>query len=135
MVPGGAGRVRPHEQRRAVRPDAALPNVCRLVRGGPRPGCVPHPDRQDWRAAAPALRLDDEVKRLTVPVLLVYGDADSIPPSHAAEFYALLGGGLRDAGLDGSLPTASRLAILPGISHYNIFSVPQLAAVVAEFLR
>ncbi len=64
----------------------------------------------------------DAVRRLTVPVLLVYGDADSIPPAHAAEFFALLGGGLRDAGLDGSLPSASRLAILPGISHYAIFS-------------
>jgi pimeloyl-ACP methyl ester carboxylesterase len=77
----------------------------------------------------------DAVRRLTVPVLLVYGDADSIPPAHAAEFFALLGGGLRDAGLDGSLPSASRLAILPGISHYTIFSAPQLAAVVAEFLQ
>ena len=40
----------------------------------------------------------DEVKRLTIPTLLVYADADSIPPSHAAEFFALLGGGLKDAG-------------------------------------
>jgi pimeloyl-ACP methyl ester carboxylesterase len=43
----------------------------------------------------------DEVKRLTSPTLLVYGDADSIPPAHAAEFFALIGGGLRDAGWDG----------------------------------
>ena len=47
----------------------------------------------DWRG---------EVAKLTLPVLLVYADADSIPPAHAAEFYALLGGGLRDAGWDGS---------------------------------
>lgn len=76
----------------------------------------------------------DEVKRLTIPVLLAYGDADSIPPAHAAEFFALLGGGLRDAGWDGSGAGRSRLAILPGTTHYNIASSPRLAAVAAEFL-
>jgi pimeloyl-ACP methyl ester carboxylesterase len=75
-----------------------------------------------------------EVSRLTMPTLLVYGDADSIPPGHAAEFYALLGGGLRDAGWDGSLPGSARLAILPGLTHYNIFTSPQLAAVVTGFI-
>ena len=76
----------------------------------------------------------DEVRGLPMPVLLVYGDSDSIPPAHAAEFYALLGGGHQDAGWDGSLPTRSRLAILPGLTHYNIFATPQLAAMVADFL-
>lgn len=76
----------------------------------------------------------DEVRALPMPVLLIYGDSDSIPPAHAAEFYALLGGGLRDAGWDGSLPTASRLAILPGRTHYDVFAAPQLAATVADFL-
>lgn len=76
----------------------------------------------------------DEIRALPMPVLLVYGDSDSIPPAHAAEFYALLGGGQRDAGWDGSLPTRSRLAILPGLTHYNIFAAPQLAATVKEFL-
>jgi pimeloyl-ACP methyl ester carboxylesterase len=75
-----------------------------------------------------------EVGQLTIPVLLAYADADSIPPAHAAEFYALLGGGLRDPGWDGSLATSMRLAILPGLTHYNIFQAPQLAAVVAEFI-
>ena len=76
----------------------------------------------------------DEVKGLTMPVLLTYADADSIPPSHAAEFFALLGGGLRDADWDGSLAPASRLAILPGMTHYNIGASPKLAAAVADFL-
>jgi pimeloyl-ACP methyl ester carboxylesterase len=76
----------------------------------------------------------DEVKGLTMPVLLAYADADSIPPSHAAEFFALLGGGLRDANWDGSLAPASRLAILPGMTHYNIGPSPKLAAAVTDFL-
>jgi pimeloyl-ACP methyl ester carboxylesterase len=74
-----------------------------------------------------------EVGQLDRPVLLVYGDSDSIPPSHAAEFYGLLGGGQRDAGWDGSLPTPSRLAILPGRTHYNILESPLLPTVIAEF--
>jgi pimeloyl-ACP methyl ester carboxylesterase len=77
----------------------------------------------------------DEVKRLPMPVQLIYGDADSISPAHAAEFFALLGGGLQDGGLDGSLPTQSRLVILPGMTHYNILASPHLAALVAEFAR
>jgi pimeloyl-ACP methyl ester carboxylesterase len=76
----------------------------------------------------------EEIRRLPMPVLLAYGDSDSISPAHAAEFYALLGGGARDAGWDGPLPSRSRLAILPGLTHYNIFRAPQLAVVVEDFL-
>ena len=76
----------------------------------------------------------DEVKGLTMPVLLAYADSDGIPPSHAAEFFALLGGGQRDAGVDGSLAPASQLAILPGMTHYNVGPSPKLATAVADFL-
>jgi pimeloyl-ACP methyl ester carboxylesterase len=76
----------------------------------------------------------DQVRGLRMPTLLVYADADSIPPSHAAEFFALLGGGLRDANWDGSLRPASRLAILPGRTHYDVWASPLLAGVVDDFL-
>ncbi len=76
----------------------------------------------------------EDVSAMTVPSMLVVGDCDSIPPSHAAEFYALRGGGLRDAGWDGTLPTGSRLAILPGRTHYDIFQAPELADVADAFL-
>jgi pimeloyl-ACP methyl ester carboxylesterase len=75
----------------------------------------------------------DEVRAMEVPALLVYGDSDSIPPSHAAEFYALLGGGQRDAGWDGRLPTPSRLAIAPGSTHYNILQAPLLPGAITTF--
>lgn len=76
----------------------------------------------------------DEVAALPIPTLLTYGDADSIPPVHAVQFFALLGGGQRDGGWDGSgMPTA-RLAILPGTTHYTIFSSPALAPAVTPFL-
>jgi pimeloyl-ACP methyl ester carboxylesterase len=76
----------------------------------------------------------DEVRQLAMPVLLVYGDADSISPAQASAFFALLGGGQRDAGWDGSLAPAARLAILPGMTHYDIGASPRLAAAVADFL-
>jgi pimeloyl-ACP methyl ester carboxylesterase len=75
----------------------------------------------------------DEVSQLRLPVLLAYGDADSIAPAHAAEFFARLGGGLADAGWDGSGMGSARLAILPGLTHYDIFTSPLLAATAAGF--
>jgi pimeloyl-ACP methyl ester carboxylesterase len=76
----------------------------------------------------------DEVRELTIPVLLAYGDADSIPPSRASEFFALLGGGQRDGGFGGSQAPAARLAILPGMTHYEIGASPRLSAAVSDFL-
>jgi pimeloyl-ACP methyl ester carboxylesterase len=76
----------------------------------------------------------EEVRRLPMPVLLAYADADGVPPSHAAEFFALLGGGQRDATWDGSLRPESRLAILPGHTHYDIGTSPLLASVTSDFL-
>jgi pimeloyl-ACP methyl ester carboxylesterase len=79
----------------------------------------------DWSKGVAALRL---------PVLLVYADADAIRPAHILEFFALLGGGQRDAGMDGSLRPAARLAILPGMSHYDVLAFPGLAAILTSFL-
>ncbi len=75
-----------------------------------------------------------DVARIHAPALIVVGDADSVRPAHAAEFFELLGGGKRDAGWDGSGMSKSRLAVLPGLTHYNIFSSPSLAATVTAFL-
>jgi hypothetical protein len=66
--------------------------------------------------------------------MLVIGDADGIPPSHAVEFFELLGGGQRDAGFDRSGMTPHRLAILPVVTHYDINVSPALAATVIPFL-
>ena len=77
----------------------------------------------------------DEVEGLRAPTLLVFGDADSVPPSHAAAFFALLGGGLRDPGWDGSAGPRSRLAVLPGRTHYDILDDPGLATMVDDFTR
>jgi hypothetical protein len=69
-----------------------------------------------------------------MPTMLVVGDADGLPPAHAVEFFNLLGGGLRDASWDASAMTRHRLAVLPGVTHYDISVVPALPAAVIPFL-
>lgn len=76
----------------------------------------------------------DDVKTLTMPVMLVYGDSDMYRPEHIVEFYHLLGGGLRDAGWMREHMAQNRLAILPGLTHYDIFLSPTLAYTVRPFL-
>jgi pimeloyl-ACP methyl ester carboxylesterase len=74
----------------------------------------------DWSAAVAAI---------TVPTLLVFADADIMPLEHIVEVYKLLGGGTRDAGLDGSLrPTPNQLAIIPGATHYNLMRAATTSA-------
>jgi pimeloyl-ACP methyl ester carboxylesterase len=79
----------------------------------------------DWSKQVAAIRL---------PVLLVFADADAVRTEHIMEFFARLGGGQRDAGLDGSGRSAARLAILPGQTHYDMGVSPHLAAMVTPFL-
>ena len=74
-----------------------------------------------------------EVKQLKVPTMLVYGDWDAVRISHAAKFFELLGGGLQDAGWDGSAMNQNRLAIIPGLTHYTMVS-PPLAATALSFI-
>jgi pimeloyl-ACP methyl ester carboxylesterase len=76
----------------------------------------------------------DEVRGLQMPVLIVAGDSDGSPPSGAAEFFALLGGGLRDAGWDGSGMTRHALAILPRVTHYSMGTSPALVTAMTDFL-
>jgi pimeloyl-ACP methyl ester carboxylesterase len=76
-----------------------------------------------------------EVTALRVPTLLVFGDADAVRTAHAEQFFELLGGGKKDGGWDGSGMANARLAILPGVTHYNIFAAPALAATVTPFLE
>lgn len=83
--------------------------------------------RQDYDWSA-------KVKQLTMPVMLVYGDADMIRPEHIISFYQLLGGGLRDAGWMREHMSKNRLAILPNLTHYEVGAAPILATTVLPFL-
>jgi len=78
----------------------------------------------------------DEVRGLKVPTLVAAADADMAPPSHYVEVFALLDGGQRDGGWmgEGRPKGGHALAIIPGTTHYNVFSSPVLAAAVLAFL-
>jgi pimeloyl-ACP methyl ester carboxylesterase len=82
--------------------------------------------KYDWSA---------EVSKLKVPVMLVYGDSDMFRPEHVVKFYQLLGGGLRDAGWARETMAKNRLAILPDLTHYDVFTSPRLATTVLPFLN
>lgn len=79
----------------------------------------------DWSA---------DVGKLTMPVMLVYGDSDMIRPEHMVKFYQLLGGGLKDAGWQREHMSQNRLAILPNLTHYEIGAAPQLVDTALPFL-
>ena len=79
----------------------------------------------DWSA---------EVNKLPMPVLLVFADNDSVSQKHIAEFFALLGGGVREPGWQNTQLSKARLAIVPGYSHYNFVSAPELAPIINKYL-
>jgi pimeloyl-ACP methyl ester carboxylesterase len=79
----------------------------------------------DWSA---------DVKRLPMPVMLVFADNDSISQKHIAEFFALLGGGVKEPGWQNTQLSKARLAIVPGYSHYNFVSGPELPPIIDKYL-
>jgi pimeloyl-ACP methyl ester carboxylesterase len=77
---------------------------------------------------------EQDVKKLTMPVMLVFGDSDMFRPEHIVKFYQLLGGGLRDAGWAREHMSPNRLAILPDVTHYEMSIAPELARTARAFL-
>jgi pimeloyl-ACP methyl ester carboxylesterase len=82
--------------------------------------------RFDWSAS---------VADIKAPTLLVFADADAIRPEHVVEFYKLLGGGQRDAGVDGSLRSPNRLAIIPNTTHLTILGSASVMQFASTFLN
>lgn len=76
----------------------------------------------------------DIAENLRSPTMLAVGDADSVRTAHAVEFFELLEGGKKDAGWDCSGVVASRLCVLPGVTHYDIFNSPALISATKAFL-
>jgi|SRR5215469_10282891 len=104
------------------------------ARVAPRPG--------DWTALVTKMShliqqdydWSRDVVAIKAPLLLVFGDSDSVRPAHIVQFFELLGGGKKDGGWDNSGVPNSRLAILPGTTHYNVDEAPALPAITAAFL-
>ena len=78
----------------------------------------------------------EEMRHLQVPTLIVCADADMAPPSHYVDAFKLLDGGLRDGGWmgEGRPKGGHALAVLPGVTHYNLGASPLFATVTLDFL-
>ncbi len=105
-------------------------------RVAPRPQDFPRLLEKIGEAMSKDFDFTEEVRGLQVPTLVVAADADMAPPSHYVEVFKLLDGGLRDGGWmgEGRSKGGHALAILPGLTHYNIFSSPLFAAATLAFL-
>jgi pimeloyl-ACP methyl ester carboxylesterase len=80
--------------------------------------------------------LTEQVRGLQVPTLVAAADADMAAPSHYVEVFKLLDGGVRDGGWmgEGRPKGGHALAILPGLTHYDIGESPLFAATALAFL-
>ena len=105
-------------------------------RVAPRPEDFPRLLDKAGQAMRQDFDFTEEVRGLQVPTLIVAADADMAPPSHYVEVFNLLDGGLRDGGWmsEGRPKGGHALAILPGLTHYNIVDSPLLAATVLAFI-
>src|SRR4030088_289481 len=106
-------------------------------RVAPRPEDFPRLLDKIGESMSKDFDFSEEVRGLQVPTRVVAADADMAPPSHYVEVFQLLGGGLRDGGWmgEGRPKGGHALAILPGLTHYNIFSSPLFAAATLAFLE
>ena len=106
------------------------------VRVAPRPEDFPRLLDKMGQSMSKDFDFSQEVRDLKVPTLIVAGDADMAPPSHYVEVFKLLDGGLRDGGWmgEGRPKGGHALAILPGLTHYNIGMSPLLATTILAFL-
>jgi pimeloyl-ACP methyl ester carboxylesterase len=105
-------------------------------RVAPRPEDFPRLLDKIGEAMAQDFDFSDDVRGLRVPTLVMAADADMAPPSHYVEVFGLLGGGVRDGGWMGEGRPAGghALAILPGLTHYNLFASPLFAQATLAFL-
>jgi len=105
-------------------------------RVAPRPQDFPRLLDKIGESMAKDFDFADDVRALQVPTLIVAADADMAPPSHYVEVFNLLDGGLRDGGWmgEGRPKGGHALAILPGLTHYNLGVSPLFAAVTLDFL-
>jgi pimeloyl-ACP methyl ester carboxylesterase len=106
------------------------------ARVAPRPEDFPRLLDKIGQAMAKDFDFAEEVRALRVPTLIVAADADMAPPSHYVEVFGLLDGGVRDGGWagEGRPKGGHALAILPGLTHYDLGVSPLFAQTVVTFL-
>ena len=94
---------------------AGTPVQDAFLRASPRPDTWPSVIAKMRQLLSEDYDWSRSVAALTIPTLIAVGDADSVRPAHALEFFELLGGGKAD-GDQAGLPSA-QLAILPATTH------------------
>ena len=114
--------------------DTPIYEVYRRV--APRPEDFPRLLDKIGESMARDFDFSDEVRGLPVPTMIVCADADMAPPSHYVDVFKLLDGGLRDGGWmgEGRPKGGHALAVLPGLTHYNLGRSPLLAQVALAFI-
>jgi hypothetical protein len=75
-----------------------------------------------------------DIAKLPMPMLLIFNDNDSISQRHIAEFFALLGGGVKEPGWLNTPLSKLQLAIVPYYSHYNFITSPEVPQIIGTFL-
>jgi len=118
----------------AAEPLKQSPLYAEYARVAPRPADWPNLLDKTGELLKRNYDWSNDVSAIQATTMLVFGDADAVRPAHMVEFYNLLGGGKKDAGWDRSGMSAARLAILPGVTHYDILASPALAPAVIPFL-
>ncbi|MGK5682064.1 alpha/beta fold hydrolase [Actinoplanes sp. URMC 104] len=105
-------------------------------RVAPRPEDFPRLLDKIGQAMAVDYDFTEELRGVQVPTLIVAADADMCPPAHFVEMFALLDGGQRDGGWmgEGRPKGGHALAILPGVTHYNVFMSPLFATAALTFV-
>jgi pimeloyl-ACP methyl ester carboxylesterase len=105
-------------------------------RVAPRPEDFPTLLDKIGASMAKDFDMSERLRGITVPTMLVCADADMAPPSHYVEAFKLLDGGLRDGGWmgEGRPRGGHALAILPGLTHYDLAVSPLFAAVTLDFI-
>jgi pimeloyl-ACP methyl ester carboxylesterase len=106
----------------------------KLAQQWPEPQRFPHFLDKMGKLMSEDYDWSDGIAALPMPVLLVFADNDSIPQRYIAEFFALLGGGVKEPGWQNTQLSKSRLAVVPGYSHYDFISSPEVPRIIGRFL-
>ncbi len=67
---------------------------------------------------------EEDVKAMTIPALIITGDADFVTLEYSVALFRLLGGGIM--GDMGQPLPASRLAVMPATSHTAVIGQPEM---------
>ena len=112
----------------------AMPFAADYRKLAPNPDGFPELARKLIALEKEPMEWEADIRALTLPVLIIAGDADVATLEHSVSLFRLLGGGVM--GDMGKPLPASRLAIFPATSHTAVITQTDLLhAVIEPFLK